>query len=80
MKKFVLKASPVAFAAILAAAMWLAGYYRGISVKSEPYIEYYNKTEELLDTIYCQNEDYFDVLMETDVYYYYEVAKDNLNK
>lgn len=64
----------------LSIAMWLGGYYRGISVKLEPCIEYYNKTEELLDTIYCQNQEYFEALVETDVYYNYEVAKDKLNK
>lgn len=59
---------------------YLGGYYRGISVKSETWIEYYNKTEELLDTIYCQNQEHFEALVETDVYYNYEVAKDKLNQ
>lgn len=42
---------------------------------------YYNQVEALLDSICNHNEDYFhDTLMETDVYYNYEVARDQLNK
>lgn len=60
-------------------AVFLGGYYRGVSQTVSPINEYYIHTEALLDTIYNQDSAYFDVLMETDVYYYYEVAKDNLN-
>lgn len=43
--------------------------------------EYYNKVEALLDTICNQHDDYFhDSLMEQDVYYEYEIAKEELNK
>lgn len=66
-------------AAVAATCLFLGGYYRGISENFAPYVNYYQRTEELLDTIYNQDAAYFDVLMETDVYYYYECAKDNLN-
>ena len=43
------------------------------------YHNYYQKTENLIDTLYSQNENYFyDVLMETDTYFHYEESRDNL--
>lgn len=45
----------------------------------EAYHNYYHNTEDLLDSVYSQNEDYFlDVLMETDTYYNYEESRDIL--
>lgn len=45
----------------------------------EAYHNYYQKTENMIDTIYSQNDIYFlDYLMETDTYFYYEESRDNL--
>ena len=46
--------------------------------KSSVYSEdnnYYEKTEELLDSIYEWNEPFMEAVMETNTYYEYEVAK-----
>ena len=43
------------------------------------YHDYYQKTENMIDTIYSQNDIYFlDYLMETDTYFDYEESRDNL--
>ena len=40
-------------------------------------IEYYNKTEALLDSINKWNEPFMDTVMETDTYYEYKIARDS---
>lgn len=40
--------------------------------------EYYEKTEALLDSINNWDNSFMDTVMETDAYYEYEVAKQNL--
>ena len=43
------------------------------------YHNYYKKTEAMLDTLYSQNDIYFqDYLMETDTYFNYESSRDKL--
>lgn len=49
--------------------------------KSEVYkaqYNYYEKTEALLDSIYNWDESFMDTVMETDAYYEYEVAKEEI--
>lgn len=58
----------------------IISYNGGKSTTYTNFIEYYNKTETLLDTIHNQNEVFADGLMETDVYYEYEVARENAFK
>lgn len=53
-------------------------FYQG--GKAETYNEaweYYANTEVLLDSICNWNSSFEDTIMETDVYYNYEVSKDN---
>lgn len=44
------------------------------------FANYYNHTENLLDSIYNWDEPFMDTVMETDAYYYYEVGKEPLEK
>lgn len=49
--------------------------------KSEVYkaqYNYYEKTEALLDSIYNWDESFMDTVMETDAYYEYELAKEEI--
>lgn len=66
---------------IVALAFFILGYHQGkLNTASTSSInEYYIRTEALLDSIYCQQPEYFDVLLDQDVYYFYECAKDHLN-
>lgn len=50
----------------------------GHSATIEARNEYYNKTEALLDSIHKWDESFMDSVMETDSYYEYEVARENL--
>lgn len=56
----------------------IASYHAGkSSVYAQDY-EYYEKTEALLDSINNWHESFMDTVMESDVYYEYEVARTNL--
>lgn len=62
----------IIIAIIVVILSYLAGYY----TCKEHYDNYYNATEELLDSI---DGDYFlDVIMESDEYQNYIIAKNNL--
>lgn len=54
---------------------YMAGYRSGIA----NFDEYYEKTECLLDTIYIEYPDFSDIIMDSDTYYEYELAKDKIS-
>lgn len=66
---------------IIALVFFILGYHQGKqnTASTSSMNEYYIRTEALLDSIYCQQPEYFDVLMDQNVYYFYEYAKDHLN-
>lgn len=53
-------------------------YNAGKSEVYESNYNYYEKTEALLDSIYNWDESFMDTVMETDIYYEYELAKENM--
>lgn len=64
------------FAAVLFICEQISNQLHQYSVSKD----YYNKTEALLDSIYKWDNSFADTVMETDVYYEYEVARKNYNK
>lgn len=65
-----------ALAVILAAWAFFLGYNLGVSHVYSMDNEYYNHTEALLDSINNWDESFMDIVMETDAYYEYEMAKE----
>lgn len=55
-----------------------ASYNAGKSTVYSQQNEYYEKTEALLDSINNIDESFMDTVMETDAYYEYETAKENI--
>lgn len=53
----------------------VVSYHAGKSSVYAEDFEYYEKTEALLDSINKWDESFMDTVMETDVYYEYEVAR-----
>lgn len=58
---------------------YLVGYNRGKADNATSFYNYYDKVENLLDSIYesgVMSEDAFnDIVMESDTYYFYEEAR-----
>lgn len=63
---------------IVGVIVFCALHFFGPSLNKGAEKEYYNKTEALLDSINTWHESFMDTVMETDVYYEYEVARENL--
>lgn len=61
---------------IFSAALGFACYNAGKSSVYSAQFEYQEKTEALLDSIYSWDNSFIDTVMETDVYYEYELAKE----
>lgn len=57
-------------------AACFASYNAGKAKAYSHHIEYFNKTEALLDSINKWDESFMDTTMETDTYYEYEVARE----
>ena len=55
-----------------------ASYNAGKSSVYKAENNYYNKVEELLDSINNWDESFMDTVMETDTYYEYEIAREGL--
>lgn len=66
-------------AIILAAIALLIGYNMGKSHTYKASDNYYYKTEALLDSINNWDSSFMDTVMETDVYYEYELSCIQLN-
>lgn len=78
MKETILKVLILLFIIVVTG---FACYNAGKSKVYESQDEYYNKTEALLDSInVIYNDSFYDTVMETDTYYEYEVARENLLK
>lgn len=83
MKKYSFKALIKLFITIITGLiLFITGFTCYSAGKTAAYSDnhnYYQKTEELLDSIYTWNDSIFiDVIMETDVYYEYEVERDKI--
>lgn len=57
-----------------------ACYNAGKSAVYEEDYKYFEKTEALLDSINNWHESFIDTVMETDAYYEYELAKEEMTK
>lgn len=65
---------------IVMGTIGFACYNAGKSAIYNTQYEYFNRTEALLDSINNWDESFMDTVMETDVYYEYEVTRDKLIK
>lgn len=63
---------------LIAGCISFASYNAGKSTVYSQDYEYYEKTEALLDSINNWDNSFMDTVMETDAYYEYEVAKQNI--
>lgn len=64
---------------ILIVCIFFLGYKTGESTIYSKQYNYYDKTEALLDSIYNWDESFMDTVMESDVYYEYELSCVKLN-
>lgn len=74
----IIKILQIVIGLIIVIFICIASYNAGRnSVYKEEY-KYYEKTEILLDSINKWDNSFMDTVMETDTYYEYEVARENL--
>lgn len=64
---------------ILSGIIAFASFNVGKSYVYNQKFNYYNKTEALLDSIYNWDESFMDTIMESDIYYEYELSYVELN-
>lgn len=56
----------------------VGGFLLGDSMENPDEVEYYNKTETLLDSIYNAEPQVFDSITHSNTYYEYEEARENV--
>ena len=65
-------------AIVILACFFFAFYHAGKASVYKNRWEYYQRTEALLDSICNWQDSFMDTVMETDTYYEYEVAREDL--
>ena len=68
----------IIIAVVIAIVIYVGAYNAGKSYVYSIDNYYFDKTEALLDSINKWDESFMDVIMETDVYYDYEEARDGI--